>query len=282
MYAQWIQAELAARDRSLTGPIEQVKDQPWSFVAKVPTGDGLLWFKENRAGTVYEAGLMQALYDWAPDRILPPVAIDAKRGWSLLPDGGQTMREAGHTDWEKLLSQFAILQRDLAARTKEMLALGVPDLRPLRLAELAETLPVPAEASVLLKEHCAELAQSPVPASIQHDDLHDANVFADGRFFDWGDASVAHPFGVLLVALRVANDNGLDPPRLRDAYLEPWSDLAPRTQLLREVELAMQVTKVSRALSWQRALIAATPEQVAELEDPVNGWLEELLDGSPY
>ncbi|HCU50233.1 MAG TPA: phosphotransferase, partial [Micromonosporaceae bacterium] len=274
--------ELAARGRSLTGPIEQVKDRPWSFVAKVPTGDGLLWFKENRAGTVYEAGLMQALYDWAPDRILPPVAIDAKRGWSLLPDGGQTMREAGNTDWEKLLSSFAVLQRDLAPKTKEMLSLGVPDLRPLRLAELAETLPVPAEASVLLKEQCAELAQSPVPASIQHDDLHDANVFADGRFFDWGDASVAHPFGVLLVALRVANDKGLDPPRLRDAYLEPWSDLAPRTQLLREVELAMQVTKVSRALSWQRALTDATPEQVAELEDPVSGWLGELLDDSPY
>ena len=71
-----------------------------------------------------------------------------------------------------------------------------------------------------------------VTGSLQHDDLHDANVFvADGRhrFFDWGDASVAHPFLSLLVPLRVAAD-ALGVPngdrvllRLRDAYLEPWS-----------------------------------------------------------
>ena len=50
------------------------------------------------------------------------------------------------------------------------------------------------------------MAASAVPMRLQHDDLHDGNVFADGRVFDWGDASVGHPFGVLLVTSRVAAD----------------------------------------------------------------------------
>ena len=44
------------------------------------------------------------------------------------------------------------------------------------------------------------------PATVQHDDLHDGNVFGSAdavRIIDWGDASLAHPFGTLLITLRV-------------------------------------------------------------------------------
>jgi hypothetical protein len=40
-------------------------------------------------------------------------------------------------------------------------------------------------------EACAELAALGIPATIDHSDLHDAQVFVDpagDRFFDWGDA----------------------------------------------------------------------------------------------
>ena len=69
---------------------------------------------------------------------------------------------------------------------------------------------------------------------MQHDDLHAGNVLpaAHGvggdRFFDWGDAAVAHPFGTLLVTLRsMAATLGLRPDdaalrRVRDAYLDAW------------------------------------------------------------
>jgi hypothetical protein len=109
-------------------------------------------------------------------------------------------------------------------------------------------------------------------------------VFTSGRVFDWGDASVAHPFGVLLVSLRVAADRfdvrAGDPvlARLRDAYLEPWSDIADRASLLAEVEAAVQVTKVSRALSWERSLVGADAAALAEYGPNVQGWLDELLE----
>ncbi|WP_211291377.1 phosphotransferase [Micromonospora wenchangensis] len=137
-------------------------------------------------------------------------------------------------------------------------------------------------------DDCGRLADTGIPASVQHDDLHDGNVFAaDGyRFFDWGDASVAHPFGTLLVTLRsVAHTYSLpegDPVllRLRDAYLEAWTDRHDRAALREAAGLAVRVTTVSRALSWRRALATTDPGR-AEYADAVPGWLGELFAPMP-
>lgn len=281
----WIESVLPA---PLTGPVEVTKESPWSLVATVPTEAGRLWFKENRGGTTYEAALVQALARWVPDRVLEPIAVEPSRGWSLLPDGGPILRAAHATprvpDWEDLLGRHAQLQRDLAAQAEEMLTLGVPDVRSEQIMTHAERLSAPASYMDTLAEMCQRLAASAAAPTLQHDDLHDGNVFTSGRFFDWGDASVAHPFGVLLVSLRVASDrfglaNG-DPllRRLRDVYLEVWSDLADRATLLAEVDAALQVTKVSRALSWERSLVSASATDLAKYGDYVKEWLAELLE----
>jgi hypothetical protein len=285
VFHAWIESVLPA---PLTGPVEVTKEVPWSMVASVPTERGRFWFKENRAGTRYEAGLIGALGAWAPDRVLVPVAVEPGRGWSLLPDGGPTLRATDTTPsvahWEQMLADHAAFQRTLTGRVDELLALGVPDVRPAAIAKQADRLPVPPTYVETLRELCRRLDASEIPASLQHDDLHDANVFASGRVFDWGDASVAHPFGVLLISLRVATDRfGVragDPvlARLRDAYLEPWSDLADRASLIAEVEAAVQVTKVSRALSWERSLVGADAAALAEYGPNVQGWLDELLE----
>ena len=285
MFRTWIESVVPAQ---LTGPVEVTKDVPWSMVARVPTDRGLLWFKENRAGTRYEAGLLAALARWAPADVLAPVAVDAASGWSLLPDGGPTMRMVDATPslehWVRMLADHARLQRSLSGRVEQMLGLGVPDVRPAAILSHVDRLPVPPAYVETLRELCRRLEASPVPASIQHDDLHDANVFSSGRVFDWGDASVAHPFGVLLISLRVAADRfevrAGDPvlARLRDAYLEPWSDVADRASLVAEVEAAVQVTKISRALSWERSLASASGDALAEYGPNVQGWLDELLE----
>ncbi|MGE5829049.1 MAG: phosphotransferase [Micromonosporaceae bacterium] len=281
----WIDSMLPA---PLTGPIEVTKESPWSLVATVPTAAGQLWFKENRAGTIYEAALVQALARWAPEQVLAPVAVEPARGWSLLPDGGTILRVAHQTpqvaDWEGLLRRHAQLQRDLMPYAEEMLAVGVPDLRPKSITAHFERLSVPESYVDQLTEMGERLAASAIQPSLQHDDLHDANVFTSGRFFDWGDASVAHPFGVLLVCLRVASDRFGVPDRdpllahLRDVYLEMWSDLADRATLLAEVDAALQVTKVSRALSWERSLVGASAEDLERYGDNVNGWIAELAE----
>jgi Ser/Thr protein kinase RdoA (MazF antagonist) len=94
-----------------------------------------------------------------------------------------------------------------------------------------------------LRRLCHELADRGIPDTLQHDDLHDGNLFVrDGRFvfFDWGDACVTHPFHTLVVTLRaLAHRQGLGPGapellRLRDAYLESWTGHASHAETRRD------------------------------------------------
>jgi hypothetical protein len=300
----WIADRLTALGLPPTGPVERVRARPWSVQLRVPTSTGPVWFKANISGAAYEAALVAALAGWAPDAVLAPLAVDPTRGWLLSPDGGPTLREAGGPDfarWEAMLAAYAELQRTVAARASEMVALGVPDLRPSMMpGQLATLLDDPAVRTDLGAERhaaitalapeyaswCAELAADGIPSSVQHDDLHDGNVFLVGRrfrFFDWGDAGVAHPFGSLLVAMRVAGylfkvePDAPELVRLRDAYLEPWTADHDRKSLLRSAELATRVAIVGRSLSWQRALRGAEMPVEDDVRTAVAEWLADLI-----
>jgi hypothetical protein len=129
-----------------------------------------------------------------------------------------------------------------------------------------------ARAVAGLLAHCA------ITPTVQHDDLQPSNALADGRWIDWGDASVAHPFASLLTALNGAGRPG--GPRHADAlrahYLAVWAELTkvPLARLEREAELAMLLAPVGRVLAWLRAGPAALelyPGQVAR-------WLRRLAD----
>ncbi|WP_433230127.1 phosphotransferase [Micromonospora sp. CA-248260] len=314
----WVTGHLDRHGRRVTGPVE-ARLRPWSSVWQVPTDAGSYWFKANNPGTAYEVVLLAELARRTPGRVLDPVAVDPSRGWSLLPDGGPTLRELAEPEpeparWVDVLAAYAELQRELVPAADELVALGVPDQRPAAMPGLLADL-LDDRAALLLDaggvgggggldaathdrlrahlprfaEDCQRLADSGIPASAQHDDLHDGNVFAaaDGyRFFDWGDASVAHPFGTLLVTLRSAAHTFSLPEgdpvlvRLRDAYLEPWTDRHDRATLREVAGLAMRVTTVSRALSWRRALDTTDPSRT-EYADAVPGWLGELFAPMP-
>jgi hypothetical protein len=299
----WIDDQLHQAGARRTGEVTYQWVRPWAVAAHLPTTAGRVWFKAGAPSTAYEVGLVQLLRRVAPARLLEPIALDPARGWSLHPDGGPTLRDvlADHPEerlsrWERVLPEHAELQRAATALTPELLLAGVPDLRPSTVPEVAERL-VGSLADPALREQAqqllprlaaasTELAGSAVPATAQHDDLHDANVLvADGyRYVDWGDASVGHPFGVFLVLRRsIAHWAGIsedDPAltRLADVYLEVFSDVAPAASLRRELALAEYVGGVARADSWRRALADATAAEVAALEDPVAGWLAELVE----
>ena len=112
----------------------------------------------------------------------------------------------------------------------------------------------------------------PVPDSLDHNDLHPWNMFWDGgsaRFFDWGDAVLAHPFAAMLVPLGLVRELLGEPAgqgefaAVREAYLDPFRSLAPGEDLLATLETACRVAKIARAHTWQRAIGAA-----AEQGDP--------------
>jgi hypothetical protein len=246
------------------------------------------------------------LADVAPELVLAPLAGDPGRAWSLLPDGGTTLRTwlAEHEgerfrSWAEVVREHAVLQRATMPAVDRLLAAGTPDLRPAAVQELVESvLADPAiepslrrraeqEWSPRIADVAAALAGSGVPATIQHDDLHDANVLLNGetyRVFDWGDASVAHPFGVFLVLRRAlagsagTDEHGPELTRLQDTYLECFSDLAPRSELIIDLRRAEYVAGLGRICSWRRALLTATPEEQGEYADADSGWLAICVD----
>jgi hypothetical protein len=70
-------------------------------------------------------------------------------------------------------------------------------------------------------------------------------------------------------------DGVIDDPRVlrvRDAYLEPFTALAPRAELERLVDLVRRTGCLTRALSYRAALTGEPVSAHEEHEFPVRDW----------
>lgn len=302
----WARRELAARGLRPAGP-GAVRLRPWSVLVRISVAGGdTVWFKANPPASAFEAGLGAALARWAPGHVLEPLAVDAGRGWSLLPHGGPLLRDVladGPGDlrvWEQVVGRYAEMQRTLGVRVDELEALGVPGARTAALPEVFDRLVSTntalraADRDALgalrprLVEWCAELADVGIGDSLDHADVHDGQVFApapaDYRFFDWGDAAVSHPFCSFPVpAGWVRERYGADAlPRLRDAYLEPWTGAGRTTSgLRRALSLAWRLGALGRADSWGRLFPGAYGPGAAGTDDSAARSLSGLLTEPP-
>ncbi|HEX8122920.1 MAG TPA: phosphotransferase [Solirubrobacteraceae bacterium] len=280
----WADERLAEHGLERTRPPEQVSLRPWATVLRIPTTDELVWLKAAAPRVAFEVGLYELLGRVAPERVLTPLATDVGRAWLLLPDGGPTLgdRLRGRALVEafaQALPKYAQLQRDLAPHADELLARGVQDMRPARTADRFDEALAYVHALADARERvelervaamrpavlawAERLAASAVPPSVDHNDLHPWNVLAGARFYDWGDAVLAHPFATMRALGWIPLEPG-DIVRLRDAYLAGFADLAPHAELVEELELACRVGNVARALTWQRSVADAAPGEVKD------------------
>ena len=190
----WVVAQLEPRGSRLTGEREQPHVRVWSSTIRFETTEGRVWFKVNGSGTAYEASLIALLGEICPGLAPEVIAYDSAKAWSLTRDAGPVLRSIVASDamWEhrqRLLPRYSQAQLDLAANRTRVLSTGIPDRRPEQLpleyrrllGDLAAT-PIDegglatqqaAALECLLPKYddwCAELAASPVPDSLQHDD----------------------------------------------------------------------------------------------------------------
>jgi Phosphotransferase enzyme family len=280
----------------------------------VPTADGDVWFKACHPSHGFEPALTLELARLRPERITELLDFDLERAWMLTADAGTRLREllAVADDlarWEEVLPLYADVQLVTAGVVDRLLELGVPDDRLAGLPARFER--VLGDRDVLLVDRedgldpgqldslralvpdverlCAELAAAGIPDTVQHDDLHDANVFVreDGYvLFDWGDSCISHPFHTLAVTLRAAAWRfRLEPgdariERMRDAYLEPYGAYGSRAELLTAFGTAYRLGTIARALSWYRA-VDAVPDLETTDSDSVPYGLKLFLKNQP-
>lgn len=284
---EWIRAAISGLGYALVGPIEHSHMRPWGTVARVPTDNGLLWFKANVDPLAFELRLIELLAAQAVPQLL---AREPSRGWMLMADAGPLVSDLYGEEppldvWKEFLRAHARLQVAAAPAADELIAAGVPDRRLPNLLESLERVldndrmvrpPTPDALTPgelgrvhalmpKLQQSVAVLTVLGLPDSVQHDDLHPWNVCVDGddyRFIDWGDACVSQPFLTLAVTLRFAASRaGLpeDAPAilaLRDAYLEPWTAEAAAEDLRAAAALGRRLGELSRTLSWR--VVAST------------------------
>ncbi|HEY3195883.1 MAG TPA: phosphotransferase [Candidatus Dormibacteraeota bacterium] len=260
------------------GAIETTHDRPWATVMRVPVAGGVTWFKACAQVQGFEPRLTADLFARWPDRVTEVLAVDEARRWLLLGDAGIAVGERGNPPeaWLEALPAYAELQKGEAAYALDHIRHSVPDLRmaalPAGYERLLRTeLPLARDDVKRLRDYaprfaelCAALAALGIQESVQHDDLHMANLYSDGgqlRVVDWGDSSIAHPFFSLVVTfqfLEEVNHLAPDDPwfrRLRDTYLEPWGSGLQET-----FEIAIRVGWFAHAIAWTRQRDALPPE----------------------
>jgi Ser/Thr protein kinase RdoA (MazF antagonist) len=309
----WIGQQLHKHSLRLIGEIEQPRLRAWSTHLKVPTDQGMLWFKENAPAHAFEAALIDAMATFAPDHVVVPIAVESERGWLLSPDQGVTLRTLEGTNeamWCRLVAEFGDLQGRLAPHGDELARTGLPAMLPgdvpdyvrreaLRMSRLpaddpehmdSERAAEVAGSFELLSRDADLLTTGPIPLSLEHNDLHDNNAFVPSgdhvgfRFFDFGDAVWAHPFSSLLIPLNVMREEwnaGYDDPRLQrvvDAYLEAWSNLASRAELRELVAPAVRFGRIHRAESYRRLLVDFDETARAEYGRAPSFWLAKMAE----
>jgi hypothetical protein len=292
--ADWIDAHVER-----TGDLDQFHSYPWATAIRVPTGDGVVWFKACVDDLAHEVATLELLGARRSDLVPRLIAGDRARAWMLLADAGERMRELesrpGHLErWEEAVSLYAQLQLDVAVDADRFAEAGVPDRRGSTAAQFGRVLEderatKPTAADALedaeidrLRALVPRLARDEqdldalgLPYSIQHDDLHDANIFVSGgqyRIIDWGDACVANPLLSLTIALAVvAHRFGVDADapevaRVRDAYLEPFTRLTTSKKLLDAVDTTTRVGYACNTIKWYEVMAAIPRDERSEFD----------------
>jgi len=285
----WVQPYLRKLNCYPLDAIEILTDRPWSHVWKLTKGNRALYCKSVAPFMKAELALTAQLFQSHPDLVPEPVAMNSSQGWLLVDDAGPTMRTVlgdppRPEPWFRILADYARMQIDWMEHSIPLRSLGLPDRTMQRLPELVKplidqaiTIDVEDEKDRLTAEHLPQLqalldewpafADSLYPGdlsdTLNHGDLHDGNIawFEEhGRIFDWGDASVSHPFMSMRTVLATLErrfglkdgDAGLYP--YIQAYLAPWKAQLPDVDIDDLFERSRKAWPLVSLLSWHHAL----------------------------
>jgi hypothetical protein len=283
---------------------EEIKNTDTSiFLEGIYEGDSVYLKSANQAA-FFESHLTAYLSKNFPNTTVELLAANHKSNWIVMKKlPGVLLRTTkSRKAYELMIRNYTILQRQVMPNVNEVLSLGVIDRRlPILWKEIDDNLELLCATGLdeedtfkilSIKSELLSMCEEMVgvfPDTLEHGDLHSGNVFIEDnsfRFFDWGDASITHPF----LSIRVfwnslfelleedRDENWMRKiSEFRPAYLDRWKDYAPISILKRQLLLAEQVGCVYRALSWLLYITPYRTNKEASLNKPAQ-WLILLLD----
>jgi hypothetical protein len=292
----WAESELERHGTPLSGPPGQLIVSPWACTLRIPAGDTHAYLKAAPTPFSYEPELTRLLHGLYPDNTVPVFAVQPEEHWMLSLDIGEAriveedLTEEHLPIYRRALERYAVMQRDLSARTGDLLALGVPDRRPAALPDLYEEilddtfwLAVGQEGGIgtedyrrlvayvpEFREACAELAAAGLPDTLINVDWWHGNLsFRESGdvMFDWAESVVGNPLYSLTTIDRIT-ETGAMPVFFRDglaeAYLDMWTEWGSPAELRRLLELARPGAFLCRAQTWRQCVQLHTgPERYA-------------------
>lgn len=313
---QWVETQLPKHGVSRPTAVELVSDRPWSRVWRLITDSGPVYCKAVAPFMKPELALNAQLWQSHPNLIAEPLAINTRQGWLLAADAGPEMREvfsdgAEAEPWFRVLADYARLQIDWMEHSISLRSLGLPDRSSRTLADQVTPLIEPAmqievddEKHRLRPEHRPRLeallaewpafAESLYPGdlsdTLNHGDLHDGNIgWLDGeaRLFDWGDASLSHPFismRTLLTTLERRFGVPAGDPELYpyiQAYLAPWKAQLPDVDIGQLFETSRKVWPLVSLLGWHHAIQNREDERSQDYDYIIPKLFREFLAAHP-
>ncbi|NJN18400.1 MAG: phosphotransferase [Oscillochloris sp.] len=302
---EWAVAQLEGAGMTPSGPAEQLRSWQRSALLRLPTQAGNVYVKAVPPLFAHEPELTALLATIAPQHVPATIAVDRRRGLLLTREyaGVGLDRVPEVADWAAALRSFAELQIACIAQVDRLRAVGVPLRSLASLPTRAAPLLADMAAMVTdrpaglnheqrdrliglgpqLADRCAALAAFGLPETLEHGDFWAGQIIVGASGYivlDWSDSSIAHPFFSLLLFLLEVEDffpkeRGVR-ERLRDAYLGPWSAIAPYRDLVRAFELAQPLAALHFALSYYEDVLPQM-EQRWEMELMLPFYLKMLL-----
>jgi hypothetical protein len=266
----WIAEQLAAHGLA-AATITQQRSWGRSAIWRADSLSGQFYFKAVPAMFAHEVAMTKVF----PEFFAPALARDSQRGWLLMLSAGQRQLSSivDIEPWIAAIKQYAAIQLALIPQGEQLLALGLPDQRlpviqqrledlfsesslgaaGLDQAEIAALIAhKPALAALL-----AELAELPIPATIEHGDFWPGQIIVgsgSATIIDWSDSSLTHPFFSLhMFMVRLAAylpDIPDAAERLIAAYLAEWADCGSAAELGRALDLALRLAPLHHALLY--------------------------------
>ncbi|GAA1410195.1 phosphotransferase family protein [Catellatospora coxensis] len=274
----WAADALAAQGRTVTAAAQQ---RTWnlSTIWRLETDTTPVWLKQVPDFFAHEPAVLRWLDEHCPGIAPAPLAADGGR--MLLDDLPGTDRYSAAADERlRMLPLLHTVQVTAAERVGDLLALGVPDQRPPRLAErlraVATRDAAPGErlAALLdgLDERLDRLTACGLPDTLVHGDFHPGNVRGTAErlhVIDWGDAVLGHPaIDLLRMTERLA-----DPEPLRQAWSRGWRAAVPGCEPERSLELIEPLVALRNAAAYAGFLEAIEPSEWPYHADDVPYWL---------